>query len=200
MNKVPVKDYGGPVFVLVRPQLAENMGMVARAMMNCGLSSLRLVAPRENWLSEKAISAASGAAQILEKAENFNTLEEALSDMHVVMATTARIRDMIKPVMTPMTATQKTVCAVKHKELVAWVFGPERTGLENTDLALSDGLVQIPLNPLHSSLNLSQAVLLMGYHWWTYGKKEKKTLVTGGAKVATKKELALFLKKLDANL
>ena len=197
MKKVPVKDLGGPVIVLVRPQLAENMGMVARAMMNCGLSCLRLVAPREDWLGKKAISASSGAAEILEKAEVFECLEDALADMQFVMATTARMRDMTKPLLTPGIATKNTAKIINKGNRIAWIFGPERTGLENSDLALSDALVQIPLNPAHSSLNLSQAVLIMGYHWWTCGQKEKEELITGGAKIATKKELSIFLAHLD---
>ena len=186
--------------MLVRPQLAENVGMVARAMMNCGLSELRLVSPREDWLSAKAVSASSGAAVILEKAKSFDTLEAALADINVVFATTARERDMTKPLMGPVIAAQKADEVLRQKEKVAWLFGPERTGLENTDLVLSDALVQIPLNPKHSSLNLSQAVLIMAYHWWTRAIKDKSCLPMGKAKAATKKELGIFLKKLDSVL
>jgi len=200
MKKIPLVHQGGPVVVLVRPQLAENMGMVARAMMNCGLSQLRLVNPREDWKGKKAISASSGAATVLENAVIFNSLEEALADIQMVFATTARERDMTKPFMGPIVATQKTESALKHKEKVAWIFGPERTGLENSDLALSDALVQIPLNPAHSSLNLSQAVLIMGYHWWTRDFKDKETLVMGAGRPATKKELSVFLGRLDESL
>ena len=200
MKKVPLKDQGGPIVVLIRPQLAENMGMVARAMMNCGLSQLRLVKPREDWKGKKAVSASSGAAMILENAEEFDSLQEALDDVQIVFATTARERDMTKPFMGPVVATQKTENALKHKEKVAWIFGPERTGLENADLALSDALVQIPLNPAHSSLNLSQAVLIMGYHWWMRDFHDKEKLVMGSGKPATKKELSLFLNRLDGVL
>ena len=200
MKKVPLIHQRGPVIVLVRPQLAENMGMVARAMMNCGLSELRLVNPRENWLGKRAISASSGAATVLEQAKVFNNLQAALEDVHMVFATTARERDMTKRLMDPMSATYQTNAVLQHKKKVAWVFGPERTGLENADLMLSDALVQIPLNPQHSSLNLSQAVLIMGYHWWTKDLKSQDTLVTGGSALATKKELSFFLSKMDAML
>ena len=200
MKKVPLSVYAAPIVVLVRPQLAENIGMVARAMMNCGLSCLRLVAPRENHLSEKAISAASGAAAILEQAQVFSDIQDAVADVHFVLATTARLRDMTKPMMSPSPAIQKTDERISRQEQVVWLFGPERTGLENKDLALSDACVQIPLNPAHSSLNLSQAVLIMGYLWWTRSDREFKTLVTGGARSAAKKELALFLKRLDDRL
>ncbi len=197
MKKVPLKNQGGPVIILVRPQLAENVGMVARAMMNCGLSELRLVNPRENWLGKKAVAASSGAAVVLEKAKVFCSLEEAVADVHMVFATTARERDMTKPFMGPVVATQKTKAALSHKEKVAWIFGPERTGLENSDLALSDALVQIPLNPIHSSLNLSQAVLIMGYHWWTRSIHDQETLLMGSGRPATKQELSVFLNRLD---
>ena len=200
MKKVPLKDQGGPIIVLVRPQLAENMGMVARAMMNCGLSQLRLVNPREDWMGEKAVSASSGAARVVENAKVFETLEEAVSDVHLSFATTARGRDMTKPVMGPVVATQQTNGALCHSEKVAWIFGPERTGLENTDLVLSDALVQIPLNPQHSSLNLSQAVLIMGYHWWTRDFQDEKKLEMGTARPVTKKELKMFLEKVDKDL
>jgi len=200
MKKIPLKDQGGPVIVLVRPQLAENMGMVARAMMNCGLSKLRLVNPREDWKGEKAVSASSGAATILENAEVFESLEEAVADIHFVLATTARGRDMTKLLMGPVVAVKKTDDRLQHKEKVAWIFGPERTGLENADLILSDALVQIPLNPAHSSLNLSQAVLIMGYHWWTRDFRDQEKLAMGTARAVTKKELAMFLTQLDRDL
>jgi len=198
MKEVPLEFSPAPVVVLVRPQLAENIGMVARAMMNCGLCELRIVNPRENPLCAKAKSASSGAGEILKRAQVFCSLDDALSDAHVVFATTARERDMNKPLMTPVKAIQKSSKAIDQAKKVAWVFGPERTGLENEDLSLSDALVQIPLNPAHSSLNLSQAVLIMGYIWWTRAKEEK--LVMGDPKLATKQELNRFLSCLDRKL
>lgn len=200
MKKVSLETSKAPIIVLVRPQLAENIGMVARAMMNCGLCELRLVSPREDWLSPKAVSASSGAAEILEQAKSYDSLSQALADIHFVLATTARLRDMTKPLITPEIAAQKSDIHIQTEAKVAWVFGPERTGLENNDLILSDMLVQIPLNPAHSSLNLSQAVLLMAYHWWTRNLLPKETLVQGSGRSATKKELSLFLKKMDALL
>ena len=200
MKEVAIRFFPAPVIVLVRPQLAENIGMVARAMMNCGLCVLRVVEPRESPFSKKAISASSGAGEILKQAQVFDTLEKALADVNYVLATTARERDMTKKLMTPVKAVQKTERFIGKKGKVAWVFGPERTGLENSDLALSDALVQIPLNPAHSSLNLSQAVLIMGYTWWTRGMAEKEKLVTGGAKMATKQELLYFFNHLDEKL
>lgn len=200
MKKVSLIARQDPVVVLVRPQLAENVGMVARAMMNCGLSSLRLVSPREDHLSDKAVSASSGAAEILEQARVFDSLENALADMHCVFCTTARVRDMTKPWLMPQIAIEKTERRIMKHENVAWVFGPERTGLENRDIILADACVQIPLNPVHSSLNLSQAVLIMGYLWWNRFTKDSSVLMTGKAKSASKKELALFLAFLDKRL
>lgn len=197
MKKVPLKFMSAPIIVLVRPQLAENIGMVARAMMNCGLAELRLVAPRENHLDEIAIRSSSGAGEILETARVYDKLADALADARHVMATTARIRDMTQIVMTPEIAAIKADEAVNKKEKVAWVFGPERTGLENEDLAFADTIVQIPLNPVHSSLNLSQAVLIMGYSWWRRNVPAHNQLVCGGAKVATSHEVQLFLAHLD---
>ena len=123
-----------PVVILVRPQLAQNIGMVARSMMNCGLSELRLVKPKQSHLSDEAVSASSGAQMILKQAEIFNTLEDALADIHYSFATTARVRDMQKPVLNPEKASLKTNSFLKKDKKVAFVFGPERTGLENEDL------------------------------------------------------------------
>ena len=200
MKKSILVERIAPVVVLVRPQLAENMGMVARAMMNCGLWELRLVAPREDYLSKTAIRASSGADRILENAKVFTSLDEAVADMHKVYATTARPRDMSKMVMTPRPASEETNALLAQKQRVAWVFGPERTGLENDDLAVADTLVQIPLNPAHSSLNLSQAVLIMGYVWWMLGQREEKELVMGDSTIATKGEVSCWLAKLDEQL
>lgn len=195
MKKVPLKKLPAPIIVLVRPQLAENIGMVARAMMNCGLSCLRLVNPREDPLAEKAISTSSGAREILEQAEIFDSLDSALADVHFALATTARERDMNKEILMPAKAVQKTDERICDGKKVAWIFGPERTGLENVDLKLSDALVQIPLNPLHSSLNLSQAVLIMGYTWWIRDLNEKN--IAKNTKEVTKGELQIFLNRLD---
>ncbi len=199
MKKVVLVSTVAPTIVLVRPQLAENVGMVARAMMNCGCSSLRLVAPREDHLSKAAISAASGAQEILQAAQVFASLEDAVSDMSCVMATTARLRDMAKQVFPPKLAVQKTNKVLSKNGKIAWLFGPERTGLENADLDLADYLVQIPLNPAHSSLNLSQAVLIMAYHWWSESQKKSLPCVQE-TQLATKQEVSLFLSKLDGDL
>lgn len=152
-----------PVFILVRPQLAENVGTAARAMMNCAISEMRLVDPDEDHLCSRAIAASSGAGEVLEQAKVFQTVADAVADLHKVYATTGRSRDMIKPIFTAQ-GMAKDVRENEAQNLKCGImFGPERTGLENDDLAYADALVNIPLNPKHCSLNLAQAVLLAGY-------------------------------------
>ena len=188
-----------PIVILVRPQLAQNLGMVARGMMNCGLSQLRLVSPRDNHLSKEALSASSGAQVILEQAQVFDTLEEAVADISYLVATTARARGMNKPVYSPQKAVGSiNKRLVKHQN-VGILFGPERTGLENKDILMANVLLTIPLNPVHPSLNLAQAVLLVGWNWWQSTLKEEKKEVAG-INLASKKELNLFLNFLIQQL
>lgn len=189
-----------PIIVLVRPQLAENMGMVARAMMNCALTQLRIVRPRESHLSEKAIAAASGAGSILEQAALFDSLPDALADTHFVLATTARTREMVKPVLTPDFAQKELFQKIQASQKCAVLFGPERTGLENDDLVMADGLINIPLNPKHTSLNLSQAVLLIGYEWYKGQTQQFHRLETNASLIADKGELERFLQHLEQDL
>lgn len=189
-----------PVIILVRPQLSENMGMVARAMMNCGLTTLRLVCPRESHLSDKAVSASSGASSILEQAGVFDTLDDALADIQFVLATTARSREMVKLIYTPDFAQKELSKRIQAAQKCAVLFGPERTGLENDDLVMADGLIHIPLNPKHTSLNLSQAVLLIGYEWYKGLVAQKCHLETNGSQVADKAELNHFLLHLEQSL
>ena len=152
-----------PVFILVRPQLAENVGTAARAMMNCAISEMRLVDPDEDPLCSRAIAASSGADEILRNAKVFKTVEEAVADLQKVYATTGRPRDMIKPVFTGQGMAKDIQAQQSHGVKCGVMFGPERTGLENEDVAYADAIVNIPLNPKHCSLNLAQAVLLTGY-------------------------------------
>ena len=152
-----------PVFILVRPQLAENVGTAARAMMNCALAEMRLVDPDEDPLCSRAIAASSGADEILRNAKIFKTVEEAVADLQKVYATTGRPRDMIKPVFTGQGMAMDIQARQAQGIKCGVMFGPERTGLENEDVAYADAIVNIPLNPKHCSLNLAQAVLLTGY-------------------------------------
>ena len=195
---VPFEIENGPIVILVRPQMAENVGMVARAMMNCSLSELRLVCPREDPLSPKAVAASSGAQEILEHACVYDTLEEALADIQFALATTARSRDMTKPVYHPGESMRLMEEKIGKGLKTAILFGAERTGLENEEIISSDGIIEIPLNPKHCSLNLSQAVLLVGYAWFQVAKDYDNThLGTGRSQVATKKEVEGFLSYLE---
>jgi tRNA/rRNA methyltransferase len=155
-----------PLIVLYQPQMAENIGMVARAMANCGLSRLALVQPRDGWPNKDAWPTASGAEAILNNAGLFDRLTDAVADCTLVFGSCAFERELIKPVLTAETAAQAIRTAHASHQQTAIVFGPERTGLTKDDLALCDGVITIPLNPEFASLNLAQAVLLTGYAWW----------------------------------
>ncbi|HVJ53144.1 MAG TPA: RNA methyltransferase [Aliidongia sp.] len=155
----------GPAIILVEPQLGENIGAVARAMLNCGLTDLRLVKPRDGWPSIPAERAAAGADIVLERTGLFDSVTEAIADLTLVYATTARSRDMMKPVLAPTEAVERLVAAEGRGEKVGVMFGRERSGLTNDDLALADAAVTFPLNPDFTSLNLAQAVLLVGWEW-----------------------------------
>ena len=190
-----------PAIILVRPQLSENIGTAARAMMNCALTDMRLVGPRENWLSEKAIAAASGAEKILEAAQVFDTTEAAIADLQKVYATTGRNRFMVKPVVTPKQAALEIRNHHATSIKTAVMFGPERTGLENDDVALADIVITVPLNPEHFSLNLAQCVLLIGYEWYQAGDPAEPVAMTKGATPpATKQDLITFFEHLEREL
>lgn len=155
----------GPAIVLVRPQLGENIGFAARAMANFGLTDLRLVAPRDGWPNEKATAAAAGAYATVDAATLYETTEEALAKTNFVMATTARPRDMVKPVMTPESAAAEFLSRQRSGQRCAILFGPERSGLDNDAIGLADALITAPVNPAFASLSLPQTVLLIAYEW-----------------------------------
>jgi len=162
---------GGPAVILVRPQLAVNIGMCARAMANFGLNDLRLVNPRAGWprrdeYRDVAYSAAAGATDVLDAARVFGGVEAAIADCHRVYATTARERGQAKAVMTPSAAMAEASAAAAAGERPAILFGPERTGLDNDEIALAGAIVTFPTNPAYASLNLAQATLLCGYEWF----------------------------------
>lgn len=159
----------GPAIILVHPQLGENIGMVARAMANFGLAELRLVNPRDGWPSEKAISAASKADHVIEAAKVYPSLEAAVADLEFVYATTARDRYGYKEVRSPVVAADDLRGRFRAGEKTGILFGRERTGLTNEEIALADELVTFPVNPAFASLNLAQAVLLMSYEWMKSG-------------------------------
>ncbi len=160
-------DWAGPqpVMVLVDPQMGENIGFAARAMWNFGLEHMRLVNPRDGWPNERARVTASGAARVLDKLGVFDTTPLALEDLNYVFATTARSRDLSKPVMTPERAMEHARALTAEGKKVGVLFGPERAGLENADIALANAIISVPVNPGFASLNLAQCVLLVAYEW-----------------------------------
>ncbi|MBN9585637.1 MAG: RNA methyltransferase [Afipia sp. 62-7] len=160
------KDIAGPIVVLVEPQLGENIGMCARAMGNFGLTRLRLVKPRDGWPNIAAQRAAAGADHILDHVELFDTVEAAVADCSLLFATTARAHDQAKPVVAPEEAARQIVGEVAASGTAAILFGRERHGLENDEVALANRIITYPVNPGFASLNLAQAVLLMGYEWF----------------------------------
>jgi tRNA/rRNA methyltransferase len=157
-----------PAIVLSHPRLGENIGAAARAMANFGLSDLRLVDPRDGWPNERAWMMAVGALEVLEGAKLFPTVEESLADLHFVLATTARERGITKEVLTPTEAARRLRAASARGEKTAILFGNERAGLDNDEVSLADAVVTIPTSSF-SSLNLGQAVLLLGYEWFRQG-------------------------------
>ncbi|MFL6721453.1 MAG: RNA methyltransferase [Sphingomonas sp.] len=151
-----------PTIILVRPQLGQNIGKAARAMLNFGLTEMRLVAPRDGWPNPDAGPAASGADEVLEAAQVFATAEDAIADCAAVFASTVRRRDLVMPVIGPEEMAD-TIAASQSRSAI--LFGPERSGLETEEVALANAIVTVPINPAFASLNLAQAVILLAYEW-----------------------------------
>jgi len=194
---------GGPAIILVAPQLGENIGSSARAMLNCGLSDLRLVRPREGWPNDYAVKAASGADAVLNGARLFGSTRDAIADLQRVFATTARPRDLVKRVIGPRDAAAEMREAVARGERIGVLFGAERMGLHNDDITLADTIVEVPLNPAFSSLNLAQAVLLVSYEWLQAGGPKAPRdglLPTGVSRPATREEVVGFYEHLEGEL
>ncbi|BCI66481.1 RNA methyltransferase [Acetobacter aceti] len=190
-----------PVVILVRPQMAENIGTTARAMANGGLFHMRIVAPRDGWPQERAWRAASGADRILEAAEVFETVDDAIADLHHVYATCPRPRHIVKPLLTARGGAIELREATNRGLKVGLMFGPERAGLDNEDMARADALIRYPLNPAFMSLNLAQAVMIMAYEWWlTEDSTPPRELMTNETHVATKGELENFMDHLIREL
>ena len=184
---------GGPAIILIQPQLGENIGTAARAMRNCGLDDLRLVRPRDGWPNDKAVAAASGADAVLDKARLYPSAEAAIADLKHVYASTARDRYMVKREVTPRRAAAEMRDRLAAGEACGVMFGPERTGLVNDHIALADTVLSVPLNPAFSSLNLAQAVMVIGYEWFTARTEPPaETLHTGHSRPANKDELLRF--------
>jgi tRNA/rRNA methyltransferase len=195
-----------PAVILVEPQLGENIGAAARAMLNCGLEDLRLVNPRDGWPNEKAVAAASGADRVIETARLYASTAQAVADLRHVYATTARARDMTKPAATPRQAGLEMRRFESRGEPCGVLFGPERRGLTNDDVVLADTLVIAPLNPKFGSLNLAQAVLVVGYEWRMAAEEPRaaprspRRAARGEAPPATKAELMGLFEHLEDEL
>jgi len=201
-----------PAVLLMEPQLADNIGMVARAMANFGLDELRLIAPRDGWPNEKARIAASGANYVIDDGRAFPTLSDAMGDLNWLAATTARQRDLRKPVMTPLEAVAEMRMRIARGERVGVLFGRERNGLETDEIANADAIVMIPVNSRFASLNLAQSVLILGYEWLrtsgaaslgrvtTYETPQAPGLDLGDTRPATKAELESFFVHIEAEL
>lgn len=192
-----------PAVILVGPQMGENIGASARAMMNCGMTEMRIVAPRDGWPNEAAVAMSAGAESILENARLFDTTAEAVGDLHFILATTARSRDMIKPVFTPEGSAEECIARTEKGQKCGILFGAERSGLVNEDVALADAVLNIPVNPAFSSLNLAQAVLLSGYCWYARAAnpdRPPRELQQGETLPATKQELQHMLAHMEDEL
>jgi tRNA/rRNA methyltransferase len=194
-------DFAGPILILVEPQLGENIGAAARVMANFGLSQLRRVRPRDGWPNIHASRSASGADRVLEEAVLYETVQAAIADCTVVLAATARAHDQAKPVLGPHDAPLLLAPHIAAGENVAVLFGRERHGLENDEVALADRIVTFPVNPAFASLNLAQAVALIAYEWFKH--------ISGGAlpftmprksEPASKQQIEAFFANLESQL
>lgn len=192
---------GGPSIILVEPQMGENIGATARAMYNFGLVDLRIVRPRDGWPNSRAIANASGATPVIDRARTFDQVSDAIADLHHVFAATARPRDMVKEVMTPVGAAK----TIRENELqgvrCGILLGGERAGLSNDDLVCAKTIITIPTNPSFASLNLAQAALLLAYEWFRSGDDTPDSFVTDSAtRPANGQEMNGLFEHLEAEL
>ncbi len=191
----------GPAIILVEPQMGENIGAAARAMWNFGLRDLRIVSPRDSWPNERAIAMASGATPVIDNARIFDSTAAAIADLHYVVATTARPREMIKTVYTPERACAVMRDKTGQGESVGILFGKERTGLENDDVVRANAIVSVPVNPAFASLNLGQCVLLLSYEWRRLtGDAEPQFESMGRTEPATSDDVDRMLVHLEEEL
>lgn len=190
-----------PTIILVKPQMGENIGASARAILNCGLTDMSLVAPRDGWPNEKANAMSVGALDIMPPVQLFDNTQDAISDHHYVYATTARPRDMVKPVMTARSAIADIKQRIQNGQKTAILFGGERAGLSNEDTSHADAIITIPLNPDFSSLNLAQCVLLCAYEWSQQQyEAEDKITPQGDSFPASKEDFQNLIERLDQEL
>lgn len=190
-----------PAIILVDPQMGENIGASARAMLNFGLTDLRIVNPRDGWPNQAAIDMSAGALDQMPPARVFDTLAEAAKDIHYLFATTARPRDMVKPVFTPASAAREALQKTGEGQKIGFVFGPERAGLSNDDVALCHAILTMDTNPDFSSINLAAAVLLISYEWLAIqGDKDKVVTPTGASFPVEHEKLEEFLQRFESEL
>lgn len=187
-----------PAVILVRPQMGENIGAAARAMWNFGLDRMRIVAPRDGWPNEKAVAMASGAGRVLDQVRVVEDLSDAADDLQYIYATTARPRDLTNEIMTPEEAMVDAHARIARGENVGIVFGPERSGLENEDIAKANALISVPVNPAFGSLNLAQCVLLLAYEWRRLGAADIERAPE--QEMATVKDVEALVGRLEGDL
>ncbi len=200
-TSIKIELLPSPAVILCEPQLGENIGTAARAMANFGLWDLRLVRPRDGWPNERAIAAASRADHVIERVRVFETLEEAVSDLTLVLATTARSRDLQKEVIGPDEAAVRMVAQVRAGNGVGLLFGREKWGLLNEEVALADTIVTLPVEPAFASLNIAQAVLILAYEWRRQsGQAASLPFDSGLREVAPKSELVGLFEHLEGVL
>lgn len=203
-HTAPILKIPGPTIVLVEPALPENFGTTARAMLNCGITHLRLVHPK--WVAKgeplhhpRAIAASAGATSVLHNTQVFDTLQAAISDLSYIIATSPRKHELCKPVYTPQTAAPHIKQAISQNEQIGVLFGCEKSGLTNQHISMANCILEFPLNPAYTSLNLAQAVLLLGYEWtklWPEIQQQNTTHITA----APRQELLDFLNRLESEL
>lgn len=190
-----------PVFVLVRPQMGENIGAAARGMLNFGLDLMRIAGPRDGWPNPRAVAVAAGAGRLLDQAMIRDTTPELIADCHHVYATTAKSRDLTMPVLSPEAAMRDAAARIAGGQRVAFLFGPERTGLENDDIARANAIVTVPVNPDFPSLNLGQCVLLLAYEWRrATAEITPATMAMAGAVWANQAEIEALVRHYEQTL
>ncbi|MBL4906048.1 MAG: RNA methyltransferase [Sneathiella sp.] len=190
----------GPAIILVEPQMGENIGAAARAMLNFGLTDLRLVAPRDGWPNERAVAMAASADSVIENTRVFSTTQEAIADLQHVYAATARPRDMIKHVATPKGAATELRSFFTANEECGILFGKESSGLSSDDVTLADTIITVPLNPDFTSINLAQAVLIVGYEWFLSADTTPEVVLRNEERPATKEELGHLFARIEREL
>lgn len=194
-------DDNSLIIILVEPQLGQNIGAVARVMLNFGLKRLRVVAPRDGWPNPEAVPTAAGADQVLDSAEIYSTLQDAISDLHRVFATTSRSPDLIKSIYSPNSAIEQLIESSQSAEKVGIIFGGERCGLMNEHISLSEAIIKIPTSDEFSSLNLAQAVALISYEWFLQANAHPSHIFrTGHTTIATHDDLENFFHHLEDEL